>query len=332
MKKFLVLILALCLILSFSACGGKENDNEKKEITLCLDWTPNTNHTGFYVAAEKGYYEEAGLSVKIVQPPENGAALMCASGQAQFAVDAQDTIAPSFASDSPLEITAVASILQHNTSGIISRKGEGMNSPKGMEGKTYSTWDSPTEKAIIKYVVEKDGGDFSKINLIPNVITDEAGALKNHDTDCVWVFYGWSAINAKLSGLEFDYFSFREIDPVFDYYTPVIVANNAFLENSGETAKAFLSATAKGYEYAAENPEEAAEILIRGDETGSLLGSEELVKESQKWISQQYIADGEKWGIIDETRWNGFYSWLYNNGLVEKDLTEKNYFTNNYLG
>ena len=154
MKKFLVLILALCLILSFSACGGKENDNEKKEITLCLDWTPNTNHTGFYVAAEKGYYEEAGLSVKIVQPPENGAALMCASGQAQFAVDAQDTIAPSFASDSPLEITAVASILQHNTSGIISRKGEGMNSPKGMEGKTYSTWDSPTEKAIIKYVVE----------------------------------------------------------------------------------------------------------------------------------------------------------------------------------
>ena len=148
----------------------------------------------------------------------------------------------------------------------------------------------------------------------------------------MWVFYGWSAINAKLSGLEFDYFSFREIDPVFDYYTPVIVANNAFLENSGETAKAFLSATAKGYEYAAENPEEAAEILIRGDETGSLLGSEELVKESQKWISQQYIADGEKWGIIDETRWNGFYSWLYNNGLVEKDLTEKNYFTNNYLG
>ena len=146
---------------------------ETKEITVCLDWTPNTNHTGLFAAQQLGYYEEAGLDVTIVQPPENGAPLMCASGQAQFAIDAQDTIAAAFDMDEPLGVTAVAALIQHNTSGIVSRAVDGIDSPKGLEGKTYSTWESPIELAMIEYVMQQDGGDFSKVKLIPNDITDE---------------------------------------------------------------------------------------------------------------------------------------------------------------
>ena len=80
-----------------------------------------------------------------------------------------------------------------------------------------------------------------------------------------------------------------------------------------------------------ENPEEAAQLLINGDTTGSLIGSEELVTESQKWIASQYIADSEKWGYMDAQRWNGFYQWLYEEGLVDRDITDKG-FSNNYLG
>lgn len=320
MKKIISIILAFSLLLTLSACGGTKDS--LYEITLCLDWTPNTNHTGFYVAQAKGYYEKAGLKVSIVQPPENGAALMCASGQAQFAVDAQDTLAPSLANDNPLAVSAVMAILQHNTSGIISRKGEGMDRPKGLEGKTYSTWDNPTELSMVKHVVEKDGGDFSKVKLIPNVITDEAEALKNGDTDSVWIYYGWSGINAELKGLDFDYFSFSDCEEIFDYYTPVIIGNNTFLEEEKEKAQAFIDATKKGYEYAAQNPEEAAEILISGDDTGSLTGSEEFVKESQKWISEKYIDDAPSFGVIDAKRWNDFYEWLYENKLLDTKLSE----------
>ena len=73
--------------------------------------------------------------MEIVQPPENGAALMCAAGQAQFAIEAQDTMAASLALDEPLGITAVAGIIQHNTSGILSRKGDGIDKPAGLTGK-----------------------------------------------------------------------------------------------------------------------------------------------------------------------------------------------------
>lgn len=332
-KRTLAVLLCTVMLLSLAACVGKETkeNTDTQKITLSLDWTPNTNHTGIYVALAKGYFAEAGLDVTVVQPPESGAAAMCAAGQAQFAVDAQDTLAAAFAAAEPLGVTAVAALLQHNTSGIISRKGEGMASPKGLENHTYSTWDIPVEQAMLRQVVEKDGGDFSKVKLIPNTITDEAGALREKQTDAVWIFYGWSGISAKLSGLQFDYFNFTDIDPVFDYYTPILIANNRYIEENPETAKAFLGALKKGYTYAAEHPEEAAQILVDGDTTGSLKDSLPLVTESQKWIAKQYVADAPYWGYIDATRWDGFYKWLWDNQLIEKELPAGTGYTNDYL-
>ena len=144
-KKLLAVLLAITTILSTTACGSSKKSAEKKskkleEITFVLDWTPNTNHTGLYVAQKLGYFKDAGLKVKIVQPPEDGVYSLVASGKAQFGVGFQDTMASALVGDDAMPIEAVATILQHNTSGIISRKGEGMDRPKGMEGKKYATW------------------------------------------------------------------------------------------------------------------------------------------------------------------------------------------------
>ena len=327
------LILTAALIagtLAPAVAVPAEEEKELTPVTLCLDWTPNTNHTGLYAALALGYYEDAGLDVQFVQPPENGAVLMCAAGQADFAIDAQDTMAASLDLDEPLDVTAVAAILQHNTSGILSRAGDGITSAKGLEGKIYSTWESPIELAMIRYCMEKEGGDFDKVRLIPNNLYDEPAALAAHQTDAVWVFYGWSGINADLEEVPCDYWSFRDQAEELDYYTPVILANNAFLAESPETAKAFLEASAKGYAYAAEHPQEAADLLIEGDTTGSLDDARDLVYASQEWLSKEYIADADEWGVFDADRWNAFYGWLYANGLTSHDLTGTG-FTNEYL-
>ena len=327
------LILTAALIagtLAPAVAVPAEEEKELTPVTLCLDWTPNTNHTGLYAALALGYYEDAGLDVQFVQPPENGAVLMCAAGQADFAIDAQDTMAASLDLDEPLDVTAVAAILQHNTSGILSRAGDGITSAKGLEGKIYSTWESPVELAMIRYCMEKEGGDFDKVKLIPNNLYDEPAALAAHQTDAVWVFYGWSGINADLEEVPCDYWSFRDQAEELDYYTPVILANNAFLAESPEIAKAFLEASAKGYAYAAEHPQEAADLLIEGDTTGSLDDARDLVYASQEWLSKEYIADADEWGVFDADRWNAFYGWLYTNGLTAHDLTGTG-FTNEYL-
>lgn len=329
-KPFFAFVTGAMLLSLPTAGVFAQETKPLTDITFCLDWTPNTNHTGVYAAQALGYYEEAGLNVQIVQPPESSSALMCAAGQAQFAVEAQDTMAASLDLDEPLGITAVAAILQHNTSGILSLADSGIDSPKGLEGKVYSTWQSPIELAMIRYVMEQEGGDFDQVTLIPNDITDEPAALAAHQTDAVWVFYGWSGINAEIEDVDTTYWSFSEISPELDYYTPVIIANNDFLEENPDTAKAFMEATAKGYAYAVENPKEAADLLIAGDTTGSLAGSADLVYASQEWISSQYLAENTPWGQIDPERWNSFYQWLSDHSLTAHDLTGTG-FTNEYL-
>ena len=323
MKKIFALILALALVFALTACGEKE-----ETITLVLDWTPNTNHTGIYVALEKGWFEEAGLQVQVVQPPEGGSALLAASGKAQFAVTAQDTIAPALAGDSPMPITAVAAILQHNTSGIVSRAGEGMDTPRGLEGKKYATWDSPVEKATIRQVMTADGGDFDRVELIPSTVTDEVSALRSGDVDAIWIFYGWAGIACQVAGLPIDYFDFADFDPVLDFYTPIIVANNEWLKAEPEAARAFLSALSRGYEYAAENPKEAADILMEA--APELKSNAELVYRSQEYLAGEYIADAARWGEFDPERWSGYFQWLLDNGLTE-DLDPDCGFTNEYL-
>lgn len=347
-KKLVSLTMAALMLLSactFTACGSgtgadgdtegadngaKSNNTDEKElekITFVLDWTPNTNHTGLYVAQEKGFFEEAGLDVEIVQPPEDGAVVLVASGKAQFGISFQDSLAAALAGEDALPVTSVASVIQHNTSGIISRAGEGMDTPKGMEGHSYATWNGAIELATLEEVVKADGGDFNKVELIPSTVTDEVSALKTKSVDSIWIFYAWAGVKTELEGLDTDYFAFADIDPVFDYYTPVIISNNKFLEENPDTAKAFLEAVTKGYEFAIENPEEAADILC---EAAPELDSE-LVLASQNYLADQYQADAEYWGYIDAERWNNFYSWVNENELVEDEVPLDTGFTNEYL-
>lgn len=322
-KRILSIILAAAFVGSLVGCAQKE----KKKVTFVLDWTPNTNHTGLYVAQEKGYFEEAGLEVEIVQPPEDGAEVLVASGKAQFGMSFQDSMLPAVTGDEAMPIQAVAAVLQHNTSGIVSRKGEGMDRPKGMEGKKYATWDLDLEKATIKSVVEADGGDFSKIEMIPSTVTDEVSALQSKSVDAIWIFYGWAGIAAETAGLETDFFAFKDINPALDFYTPVIIGNEDWMKENPDTAKTFLAAAQKGYEYAVENPEDAADILLKASPELDA----KMVKASQEYMKDQYIADARKWGYIDPARWNAFYNWVNENGLSEEKIPENTGFTNDYL-
>lgn len=329
-KRVLAVMLSVLLFAAMTGCGLKKedaDDGKLKKITFVLDWTPNTNHTGIYVAKEKGYFKEAGLDVEIVQPPEDGAEVLVGSGKAQFGVSFQDTMMPAVVGDDALPIKAVAAVLQHNTSGIVSRKGEGINRPKGLEGKKYATWNQDIEKAILKQVVEKDKGNFSKVKMIPSTVTDEVSALKSKKVDAIWIYYGWAGIATEVAGLDTDYFAFKDIDPVFDYYTPVIIGNSDWMKENEETAKAFLSAAKKGYEYAIEHPENAGNILC---EASPELDSK-MVQASQKYMKDQYKAEVKQWGYINPKRWNAFYDWISEKGLSKMKIPENTGFTNDYL-
>ncbi len=337
-RSFLATIALAVLIVSafvVSGCTAQQNaqsltqdgDEGLYSIDFVLDYTPNTNHTGIYVAQQLGFYEEAGLEVSILQPPEDGADALVASGNAQLGMSYEDVMANYLGSDEPLPVTAVAAVIQHNTSGIISRKEDGITRPSDMQNKRYATWDQTVEQAIVKSVVETDGGDFSTVELIPAGTSDEVSGLRADMFDTIWCYEAWAGQNAVVQGYPVNYFSFKDIDPVFDFYTPVIIANDAFLAEHPEKVEAFLEATMRGYLYASENPDDAADILVSA--VPEL--DPELVVASQRYLADKYVADAPSWGYIDADRWNAFYEWMNEEGLTPVEIPLDTAFTNDYL-
>jgi len=326
-KAIFLLVLVVLSIFVLTSCAQETpQGGESVKIDIVLDWTPNTNHTGLYVAQAKGYFEEEGLEVTIMQPPEGGAEAIVGGGGAQFGISFQDYLAPNYASNTPMPITAVAAIIQHNTSGILSLKEDGIDRPSKLPGHNYATWNLPIELAIIKKVVEDDGGSFDEIELIPSTVTDVITALQT-DIDSVWVYYAWDGIATKVKGLETNFLNFADYGKELDYYSPVLFVNDDFAKANPQIVKKVLSAVKKSYEFAIENPEEAAQILL---EAAPELDPD-IVRESQKWLADQYIADAPKWGYIDQDRWDAFYGWLYENKLIEKEIPKGMGFTNEYL-
>ena len=332
--------MALTAGLALTGCSGASSqggaagagangtdDAGLQKLTLVLDYVPNTNHTGIYVAMDKGYYADAGIELEVVQPPDDGADALVGSGKAQLGISYQDVMANYLGSDDPLPVTAIAALVQHNTSGIASRQGEGIDHAAGLAGHEYGTWDQDVEKAIMRSIVETDGGSWDDVTLVPANSTDDIAGLRTDMYDAIWVYEGWALQNAKLQDYPVDYFSIRGVDETFDYYTPVIIANDGFLESEPDVARAFLAATEAGYQFAIDNPAEAADILVKyAPETDP-----ELARASQEYLADLYVDDAAQWGVFDPARWDRFYEWMSDEGLVDVAIPAGTGYSNEYL-
>lgn len=319
-KTALLLAVALCASLLVTGCG------EKKDITVLLDWVPNTNHTGMYVALDKGYYANEGLNVKIVQPPEGGSPDLVAAGKGDFGISYQEQVTTARTAENPIPVKAVAAIIQHNTSGFASPAAKNIKTPKDFEGKKYGGWGSPSEEAMLKGLMAKDGADFSKLTMV-NIGAADFFSSVQKDVDFSWIYYGWDGVAAGVKNFPINFIKLQDVDPALDFYTPVIVASEDTIKNKPDMVKKFLKATAEGYKFAIKNPEEAAGILVKyAPET-----DKQIAVASQKYLANEYMRDTENWGEMKLSMWENYAKWMYDNGLLKKELDAKAAFTNEFL-
>lgn len=331
MKKKLAALVALGLssVLFLSGCGTKQDkaeENGLEKVRVILDWTPNTNHTGFYVAKELGYYEDLGLDVEIIQPSEGSSLQLISAGKGDFAVSYQEDLTYAKTSDEPLPVKAIAAIIQHNTSGFASPKEKNIETVKDFEGKVYGGFGGPSERAILQAVMEKNGADFSKLTTVDVGSEDFFIATKNN-IDFEWTFEGWTNVSAKLRNFDINYIPLRELDERLDYYTPIIAASEKVLAEKADMVSKFMEATTKGYEYAITNPEESAKILVKA----VLEIDEQLAIESQKFLADEYKADASRWGEMKDSVWNNYTQFLLENNLIKENLEASEAYTNEFL-
>lgn len=326
MKKWMVIICAVFLLTACSSEGNTADEQKDglKKVSVVLDWTPNTNHTGLYVAKEKGYFKEQGLDVDIILPGEAGADQLVASGKSEFGVGYQESVTQARVQDVPL--VSIAAVIQHNTSGFASPKDKGITTPKDFEGKSYGGWGSPVEKAVMTSIMKQENANVGKVDFVNMGDTDFFTAVKR-DVDFAWIYYGWTGIEAELRGEELNMMYVKDYSEKLDYYTPVLTTNEKMINKDPETVKAFLSASSKGYEFAIDNPEEAGEILL--DAAPDL--DKELVMKSQEWLAPKYKDDADRWGEQKLEVWENYASWMYDNDLLDKELDSKKAFTNEFL-
>ena len=322
LRKLCFIVLVICITaFIFMNCGGDDG-----AIRVLLDWTPNTNHTGLYVALEMGWFAEEDLRITITQPPEDEALGLLASGKAEFAFSFQESMGPAIAKQrDALPVTAVAAIISHNTSGIMSLKQSEIKRPADLAGKRFASWETPLVTAVVRYITEKDGGNFNTIRMIPNFAMDAFSALHT-DVDAIWIYYAWDGIAAEVNGIDIDFIDLGKFDSKLDFYTPILVTNTNWALENPEEAKKFLNILSRGYYFAINYPAEAAEILLKyAPEL-----NRELVMRSQEFLQSRYQGDAIRWGEIDADRWGGFYSWMYEQGILERDIGAGG-FTNEYL-
>ena len=177
-------------------------------------------------------------------------------------------------------------------------------------------------------MVESQGSKFDDVEKVPNNDSNSITPIENGLFDAAWIYHGWDGIMAQTQGMDTNFFYMKDYVKEFDYYSPVIIANNDYLKKNPDEAKKVLQAIKKGYQYAMEHPEEAADILIKN--APELKNKRDFVLASQKYLSEQYASDKSKWGQFEASRWNAFYKWAKDNGLVKNDLSDKG-FSNDYI-
>lgn len=319
------------------ACGGDDGDvtagnadTPARPVTLVLDYTPNTNHSGFYIAQAEGWYRDVGLDVTIIEPGENGALPQLSTGNADFAVSVAEQLLPARAQGVPA--VSVGTIIQHNTSSLVVPADRGVTRPAQLEGKTYGGFGGELEQELLNELILCDGGDPSKVNFVEIGDVDYKVGLDRGDYDAVWIFDAWDGIRlGELEGMALTTFPFydgagdRSCIP--DWYTPLVSTTEAHIANDPDMVRAFMEATARGFEQARTDPDAAARHLLGAAPELDA----ELVERSAAYLSTRYAEDGRAWGLQDAAVWSRFASFLNGAGLIDADIDIDAAFTNAFL-
>jgi ABC-type nitrate/sulfonate/bicarbonate transport system substrate-binding protein len=304
-------------------------------VRLALDWTPNTDHTGFYVALAKGWYAQAGIDLKVLPYATQAPETLLAAHQAECGISFQDSL--TFAVAAGADIVSVAAILQMTASAIGVLADGPIQRPRDLDGKTYGSFAYPAEVPTMKAVIKADGGkgDF-KVAILDAAAYE---ALYNKQVDFTIPFTAWEGVEAEQRGIKLRYFQFADYG-FPDFYQVVLACDRQWLEKDPDAARRFVAATAAGFAFAAAKPDDAAALLV-SENPGAFDANKDLPRASQEFLVKGgYLLDADgRFGAQTLERWQGYSDFLYRQGLLAdgdgkpltKPLDYGRLFTNDFL-
>jgi ABC-type nitrate/sulfonate/bicarbonate transport system substrate-binding protein len=304
--------------------GGAAEPDGTEPLTLMLNWTPNGQHVGIYVAQARGLYADAGLDVQIVEPGTGGVAEALVSGRADVGILVAEGILPARAEGLPL--VSIAAILPHNDSSLMARPG--ITRPRDLAGATYGGYGGPLETELIRRLVECDGGDPDAIDMVDIGNADYLAGMERGLFDAVWVFGGWDVLRARdVAGVEVSEIRFDDhLDCIPDWYTPLLAIDEGKRDDA--RVAAFVAATARGYAAAIEDPTAAAADFL------SLVPEADraLIEASVAYYGSRFVDPAVgPWGTQSPQVWSAFAEFATEAGLLREPVRAADAFTNELI-
>ncbi len=329
-QRLTVIVMVVALAAVAAACGGgasKRSATGLDKVTVVLDWTPNTNHSGIYLARAKGWYREADLDVKVIEPGDTPSLEVLGAGKADVALSVQEEVVPARAKGLP--VVSIGAVIQHNTSSLLSLQSAGIKKPGDLPGHTYGGFGGLLEKALIKKFVKCDGGDPARVRFVDVGNADYRVGLQRHQYDVVWIFDGWDGIRlASVDKLPVNRIPFiAHTGCIPDWYTPLIATSEKMIRARPEVLKRFMAATSRGYQTAMRDPGAAADALMKA----SPELDRDLVQRSARYLASRYAEDPARWGHQDHRIWTRFVAFLRDAGLTDKAIDVDRAYTNRFL-
>jgi putative hydroxymethylpyrimidine transport system substrate-binding protein len=317
----LLAALPLMLILLVAACGG---DDDLDRVVLALDWFPNADHAGIYVAQAQGFFEDEGLKV-VLQVPSNpeDPPKFVATGRADFAISYEPDVIQAKAQGLP--IVAVAAIVPVPLNSIQVLKSSGLSGPGDLAGKRIAYPGIPSNEAYLATVLRHAGVDPDSVELV-NVGFDLGPALRGGRVDAtIGSYWNVEAVEAELKGFPVDVIRLQDWGvPTYDELV-FIVSEKAASEN-GDTIRRFLRAIARGHQFAVSNPDAAIDaVAVANPEM-----ERELIDRGVRLLTPLW-AEMRPFGRLDESKWQSFVDFLYDNQLIEERVPLDTLMTNEFI-
>jgi putative hydroxymethylpyrimidine transport system substrate-binding protein len=322
-------LMLLTLVVGLSACGEKSEDasTEAQSFGLTLDFYPNPDHAGIYMADKLGYFDEAGLDVSIDAPSDPAAPIkLVAAGQSDLAISYEPEVA--LAHEQGLDVIAIGALVNRPLTSLIWLGKSGIKGVADLKGKTVATAGIPYQDDFLKTILARaklSPGDVKSVNvgfgLLPALLSGNAEAMLGGYSNV-------EGVDLRQRGKD------PVVTPVDQLGVPtydelVLVANRRALAEDPEKFRLFIAALARGTEAAAENPKAATKAVLEANDGLDPKLTEAEVKATLPLISSRL--ETKPYGYMDPARWKTFAGWMRDNGLISSLPEPAELLSNDYL-